>query len=290
MPRNRRLSPVQNAKRPPLETVAHLRRRINDLANLAMPARWAELSSIICEAFAWQEDDAGKPGAAGRTPRSAGFRGRARDVSPAVIAHAARRGEFLRFVMGRACWFCEDTLPVRFISAGAMAHGCSADGLRLTLDGDFNAVAQQATRESIAAGRPFCPGDMGVAIFEAAHVAGFAHCLEIHDDNGALRAGLYGLAQGRGFVILEIFSATPELKRLALDALEMQLARWRYGVLTFSPYARMSEDELALLGFSAMGRNAFADACGANPSAGRHGRWSFDGKTATELNAVSSAA
>lgn len=295
MPPNRHSTSGKNAKRPPLEAVAHLRRRINDLANLALPGRWAELSGIIREVFARQEADAAKPGAAkpdaaGRAPQSAGFSGRARNVTPAVIAHAARRGEFVRFVMGRACWFCEDTLPVRFISAGAMAHGCSADGLRLTLDGDFNAVAQQATRESIAAGRPFCPGDMGIAIFEAAHVAGFAHCLEIRDHDGALRAGLYGLAQGRGFVILEIFAATPELKRLALDALEMQLARWRYGVLAFSPYARMSEDELSMLGFSAVERNAFADACGANPSTGRHGRWSFDHRAIAGAAMVSSAA
>ena len=290
MPKNRFENPPRGAARSPMEGMAHLRRRINDLATLAMPARWGALSSIIREAFERREGDNLQPQAISKAGAGSGFQGRARDVSPAVIAHAARRGEFLRFVMGRACWFREDSLPARFIGARAVTRGPLTDAMKLALDGDFRVVVQQATRESIAAGRPFCPGDTGVAIFEAAHAAGFAHSLEIRGQSEELCAGLYGLAQGRGFIILEIFASAPELHRLALDSLEAQLAQWRYEVLAFSPYARMREAMLAEAGFSAMLRTEFDNACGANPSAGRHGRWSFEEKISAARDPFSSAA
>ncbi|MBM3607491.1 MAG: hypothetical protein FJX29_03415, partial [Alphaproteobacteria bacterium] len=241
---------------------ASLRRRINDLSSLAMPWRWEALASLVKEKFA---PAAALPaGTVKSTERTEGFLAKAHHVSPSALVHHARKGQFLRFVLGRPCWFQQSALQTRVLFRDAQIE---TDKLPdavwpVSFDTDFANIVRACAHAAIAAGAPFCPDEHGVAIFVQAHKAGLAHSLALYDAEGHLAGGLYGVECGYGIVTLAVFGRSDEIKGAALAAMTQQLTRKRFRLHSVSPYAKAGGAALRHCGFRPMPRQDFTAACG----------------------------
>jgi leucyl/phenylalanyl-tRNA--protein transferase len=106
-----------------------------------------------------------------------------------------------------------------------------------------------------------------------AHKAGYAHSVEVWDEQGRLVGGLYGLAMGKVFFGESQFSAVEHASKVALVALHRQLAAWAYHLRD----GKWMTPHLASFGFRAMKRDDFKallDLYVDMP--GKTGMWSFD--------------
>jgi leucyl/phenylalanyl-tRNA--protein transferase len=95
---------------------------------------------------------------------------------------------------------------------------------RLSVDRDFTAVM-----EACAAPRAGQPGTwIGAGMLRAyrqLHEHGYAHSIEVRDEQGALAGGLYGVALGRAFFGESMFSRATDASKVALVALVNCLRR-----------------------------------------------------------------
>ena len=123
----------------------------------------------------------------------------------------------------------------------------------ITMDQDFAGVI-----EACAAPRPGKAPLTWITprVMEAywqAHKAGYAHSVEVWDEEGGLVGGLYGLAIGKVFFGESQFSAVEHASKVALVALHRQLAAWGYHLRD----GKWMTPHLASFGFGAMPREEF---------------------------------
>ncbi len=128
---------------------------------------------------------------------------------------------------------------------------------RSTAEIRFNTAFGDVIR-SCAAPRPSQQGtwitpDMTVA-FERLHAAGWAHCIEVWQDD-MLAGGLYGLAIGRAFFGESMFSRVPNASKLALLALSKCMDNGDFGLID----CQVMSGHLLRLGAKLLPRKDFAD-------------------------------
>jgi leucyl/phenylalanyl-tRNA--protein transferase len=144
---------------------------------------------------------------------------------------------------------------------------------RITMDQDFAGViaACAEPRQGKAPLTWITPRVMRA--YYAAYKAGYAHSVEVWDEEGHLVGGLYGLAIGRVFFGESQFSAVEHASKVALVALHRQLAAWGYHLRD----GKWMTPHLASFGFRAMKRDEFKallDWYVEMP--GKTGAWSLD--------------
>ena len=103
-----------------------------------------------------------------------------------------------------------------------------------------------------------------------AHKAGYAHSVEVWDEEGRLVGGLYGLAIGKVFFGESQFSAVEHASKVALVALHRQLAAWGYHLRD----GKWMTPHLASFGFRrCRARSSRRCSIGMSMSRRRIGRW-----------------
>jgi leucyl/phenylalanyl-tRNA--protein transferase len=106
-----------------------------------------------------------------------------------------------------------------------------------------------------------------------AHKAGYAHSVEVWDDDGRLVGGLYGLAIGKVFFGESQFSITEHSSKIALVALHRHLREWGYHVRD----GKSMTPHLASFGFKSIPRAAWQALLKKHvDEPGLIGRWDFD--------------
>ena len=144
---------------------------------------------------------------------------------------------------------------------------------RLSFDEDFASVMEACAQKR--------PGKVPLTwitprIMEAywdAHQAGYAHSVEVWDENDKLVGGLYGLAIGKVFLGESQFPASEHMSKVAPVGLHRHLAAWEFPLRD----GKWMTPHLASFGFRAMPRETFQallDRYTNEP--GRIGRWSVE--------------
>lgn len=100
------------------------------------------------------------------------------------------------------------------------------DGWTLGCDGAFDAVMDGcAARAETWINAPIR------RVFAALHRLGHAHSVELHDPDGALAGGVYGLAMGGAFFAESMFSARRDGSKIALAELVARLEAGGFALL-----------------------------------------------------------
>ena len=114
----------------------------------------------------------------------------------------------------------------------------------------------------------------GIADFAARlHALGFAHSVEVWDEEGALIGGLYGVSIGRVFCGESMFHRAADASKVAFAVLARQLERWEFAFLDCQLYT----PHLARLGATTWDRADYlARLAEVVRAPSRRGRWSLD--------------
>ncbi|RLV57333.1 leucyl/phenylalanyl-tRNA--protein transferase [Aeromicrobium phragmitis] len=140
------------------------------------------------------------------------------DLEPATIVEAYRNGLFPMPHGGELLWWSP-------VERGVLRPGDlhvsrslrrSMRRFRLTIDEDFVAVIDGCADPRRPGG--WIDGRIRAA-YEQLHAWGWAHSVEVWDDDGALVGGLYGLAIGRLFAGESMFHRATDASKAALAGL-----------------------------------------------------------------------
>ncbi|MCB1703460.1 MAG: leucyl/phenylalanyl-tRNA--protein transferase [Halioglobus sp.] len=119
-------------------------------------------------------------------------------------------------------WWTPDPRSVLFPDAlhisRSLRKTLRSNRFRLAVDSHFGAVMRACAdvrRDTVGT---WIDEDM-VTAYEELHALGFAHAVEVFDDNGALVGGLYGVSLGRVFFGESMFSRATDASKVALVAL-----------------------------------------------------------------------
>ncbi len=162
------------------------------------------------------------------------FGGIAHRITAETVLQANRLGFFLESHAGPLKWW---TLAERMvINPNALKINARLrskirnSGYRVTFDSDFASVVRRCAEPR--PGRPPLTwirkelADIYCTLFEK----GFAHSFEVHNADGDLVGGGYGLAFGRVFVLESMFHCEPNASKVGLVALNHHLAKEGYMV------------------------------------------------------------
>ncbi len=188
-----------------------------------------------------------------------------------------KRGFFPVCHLGPMKWWCPEE---RAVIDPALTH-VGKNLRRLLRQGKFKITMDQDFAGVIAACAAPRPGKAPLTwitprvmrAYYDAHKAGYAHSVEVWDEEGRLVGGLYGLAIGKVFFGESQFSAVEHASKIALIALHRQLAAWGYHLRD----GKWMTAHLASFGFRAVKRDAFKsllDVYVERPE--KTGPWSFD--------------
>lgn len=206
-----------------------------------------------------------------------GLIGVSNDLSVETMLARYRRGWFPICHIGPMKWWCPEERAVISPSELRIEKGVRRllrqKRFLITFDEDFAAVMT-----ACATPRPgktpltwITPQIMRA--FLQLHEAGYAHSVEVWDDDSRLIAGLYGLAIGGVFFAESRFARADNASKLAVTILHHHLARWGFG----SRDAKWMSPQLAALGFHSVSRadfNTMLEEYAFRPSL--VGRWEID--------------
>jgi leucyl/phenylalanyl-tRNA--protein transferase len=204
-----------------------------DLGYLASPAMISSLPASL-RALAMRDPSVpcSPPDTRFTRPERSGFVAAACDLTIPALLDAYGRGLVLRWIAGHPVWWSPER---RVAGAPALAQEpqdalnlLASGDVRVTLDRQFDLVANKCARRSILRARPFQPPRDGLALLARLHDAGFAHSVEIWNRKNRLIAGCYGIATGRAFITQAGFGTNRAAANLALIMLNRHLAYWNY--------------------------------------------------------------
>lgn len=98
------------------------------------------------------------------------------------------------------------------------------DKFRLAVDGQFARVMGECAQLRMDGLGTWIDDDM-IAAYSTLHALGFAHSIEVLDEDGVLLGGLYGVALGQVFFGESMFSRANDASKVALVALVSILRR-----------------------------------------------------------------
>jgi leucyl/phenylalanyl-tRNA--protein transferase len=210
------------------------------------------------------------------------FAGVCRDISPANIIAAARRGFFPWAHVGPLKWWTRSERMV--LTPAEFRH--SKDAKRLMRRGTYRVTFDEAFEDVIKAcaqprkGRPLLtwitPKIM--RLYTALHDMGVAHSFEVWDAEDRLVGGGYGIAVGRVFYTESQFSRESNTSKVGFGCLNHHLAKWGF-VLNdgkdFTP-------TISAMGFRIIPRAEFEQILAEHGTqAPRAGRWVVEDDLAT---------
>lgn len=130
-------------------------------------------------------------------------------------------------------WWSPDPRSVLFPDAlrvsRSLRRTLRRDRFLLAADRAFPEVMRACAAPRDTQGGTWIDNDM-IRAYSELHAHGWAHSIEIHDQDGALVGGLYGLAIGGAFFGESMFSRVTDASKVALVAL-VSLLRARGGTL-----------------------------------------------------------
>ncbi len=179
------------------------------------------------------------------------------DLSVRRLLNAYRRGIFPWYEDGQPIlWWSPD--PRLVLRPGAehcsssMAKFLRRTPWSITLDRRFDEVVRACARPRSRAGGTWITAAMQQA-YSQLHRAGFAHSIEINDEQGSLIGGLYGVSMGRVFFGESMFSRRSNASKMAFIALSRWLRRQEFALLD----CQVSNPHLLTLGTEVLARDAF---------------------------------
>jgi leucyl/phenylalanyl-tRNA--protein transferase len=244
-----------------------------DLGCLASPAMISSLPASL-RALAMRDPSVpcSPPDTRFTRPERSGFVAAACDLTIPALLDAYGRGLVLRWIAGHPVWWSPER---RVAGAPALAQepqdalNLLASGeVRVTLDRQFDLVANKCTRRSILRARPFQPPRDGLALLARLHDAGFAHSVEIWNSKNKLVAGCYGIATGRAFITQAGFGSNRAAANLSLVMLNRHLAYWNY-VFHDTGTTGCAED----FGLQVQSREDVQNCLAGSLAGDRRGRW-----------------
>jgi leucyl/phenylalanyl-tRNA---protein transferase len=186
-----------------------------------------------------------------------GLVGISNDLSVDALLANYRRGYFPVCHIGAMKWWCPEERavidPSRTHVGRNLRRLLRQGKFTITMDQDFaGVIAACAAPRSGKTPLTWITPRVMRAYYDA-HKAGYAHSVEVWDEEGRLVGGLYGLAIGKVFFGESQFSAAEHASKVALIALHRQLAAWGYRLRD----GKWMTPHLASFGFKAMKRDAF---------------------------------
>jgi leucyl/phenylalanyl-tRNA---protein transferase len=206
-----------------------------------------------------------------------GLVGLSNDLSVDTLIDNYRRGYFPVAHVGAMKWWSPEERAVIDPAATHVGRHLRRQlrqhRFRLSFDEDFGAVMEACARPR--PGKPpltwITPRIMGA--YWDAHRAGFAHSVEVWDENDALVGGLYGVAIGKVFFGESQFSAAEHMSKVALVGLHRHLAAWGFPLRD----GKWMTPHLASFGFRPMPRAEFRERLALlTNEPGRVGLWRVD--------------
>lgn len=177
--------------------------------------------------FLGANDPLPAPETARRDPNGLLAAGGGLSVPRLVDAYA--RGVFPWFSDGDpVLWWCPN--PRLILPTGAvhvsrsLARRLARRDYRVTVDAAFDRVMRACAAPRAGEQGTWITAEM-VAAYEALHARGYAHSLEVWQDD-ELVGGIYGVAIGTAFFGESMFSRVPDGSKIAIVWLAAQLARW----------------------------------------------------------------
>jgi len=158
------------------------------------------------------------------------------DLSGKRLLQAYARGIFPWFSPGDPLlWWSPDPRtiirPAEFHCSRRLARRIRRGRFRVAADTDFSSVihACAATPRRHETGTWITP-DMAAA-YRRLHVAGFAHSVEIYDEENCLTGGLYGVSLGGSFFGESMFSHAPDTSKIAMALLVTVVTDWGFNLI-----------------------------------------------------------
>lgn len=179
------------------------------------------------------------------------------DLLPARLRAAYAQGIFPWFSAGEPIlWWSPDPRCVLELAdaqpSRSLRKWCRRSDWSLSTDQDFAAVIRACAEPRARQDGTWISPPM-LRAYEALHLEGVAHSIEVRDATGLLIGGLYGLALGRVFFGESMFSRRPQASKVALFALAAVLRELDYVLLD----GQVESAHLRSLGFALWERQRF---------------------------------
>ncbi len=179
------------------------------------------------------------------------------DLSPERLISAYRRGIFPWYDEGQPIlWWTPDPrsvlIPGQLHISRSLRKTLRKDNYRLTVDGQFESVITQCAETRSTGPGTWISSDM-IDAYTRLHRRGIAHSIEVHNSDGELVGGLYGLALGQAFFGESMFSLETDVSKIALVGLHNIVKRGGFGVVD----CQVESDHLNSLGACNVGRLDF---------------------------------
>jgi leucyl/phenylalanyl-tRNA--protein transferase len=151
------------------------------------------------------------------------------ELTPQRLLAAYRRGIFPWYEEPQpVLWWTPDPRSVLFPNelhiSRSLRRTLRRDKFHLAVDGQFSRVMGECAQLRLDGLGTWIDDDM-IAAYSTLQAQGYAHSIEVLDEDGVLLGGLYGVALGRVFFGESMFSRTDDASKVALVALVNILRR-----------------------------------------------------------------
>ena len=172
---------------------------------------------------------------ADRAIGKAGFAGIVADTSPEAILAAGRLGFYPSAHMGPLKWWSPPQRAIMALGDVTLAkrfrRTLRTTKMTVAIDQDFI-----GTMRACAAPRPgrtpltwITPRAM--RLYADLHAAGYAHSVEVRDEEGTLVGGLFGTAIGPVFSAMSMFHTANDASKIAIVSLYHHLETWGFSAV-----------------------------------------------------------
>lgn len=219
-----------------------------------------------------------------------GLAGFARDLSPASLVAAYRRGLYPFGHVGPAKWLSPPQRCVLFLDefhvSKRILSRMRQNRHTVTFDGDFEGVIKACAEPR--------PGKLPLTwitprimrayadLFDLGH----AHSFEVRDGEGALVGGGYGVTANGVFVIESQFARESGASKIGFAVLVWHLARWGFRLAD----NKLLTENVAQMGFRDIPRAEYLALLTEGPAAGSPGRWHVEADPRTVALALAAKA
>ena len=179
------------------------------------------------------------------------------DLSSERILKAYRCGIFPWYQQPQPIlWWCPNPrgvlYPKQSIAHKSVLRTLRRQQWRVTFDTDFENVIQACAEPRTYSRNTWITDEMKQAYGEL-HEQGYAHSLEVWNQQGKLVGGIYGLAMGKIFAGESMFSRANDASKIALLSLAAYLDTWGYTMID----TQLPSKHLSSLGGQSISRKLY---------------------------------
>jgi len=199
------------------------------------------------------------------------------DLSLERLVTAYRKGIFPWYEEGQPIlWWSPDPrtvlYPEHFILRRSLRKAIRNKPWTISFDRNFDAVIRACARPRPGSAGTWITEDM-ITAYNRLHISGYAHSVEVWDDESTLIGGLYGVAIGAVFFGESMFSLASEASKVAYATLVCHLQHWGYRLID----CQIESEHLLTLGAENISRQVFSELVAAwTKLEGRPAPWSVD--------------